>query len=296
MNWYKQKKIAGDLKDIFPDIFSIKKHDIISEEQITEEETINLYRGFDINKNDDIANAFKKTPTGDYILSPKKCEGGVLWFSSDLQINPMQYSGGGDYLLTYPLTIKKHYIKTTYDDGKIHNIAIDNDIDPTKNSKYMDNGNCVYELPDGFYFSYKTQKHIICDKEIEISPSMISEQHVLDNKLNLLREKIAEGIQTILNKQQLNEENFNKHLNIDNTYKAIVNKLIEIIYDNIENIKIIHHYDKHGVIVYSDTEAYYVGIPPYLYKINKGNNLTKMPNAKIEANNIIIEKINREDI
>ena len=32
------------------------------------------------------------------------------------------------------------------------------------------------ELPEGWYFSYKVQKHIVCDTPIVVSPDMINVQ------------------------------------------------------------------------------------------------------------------------
>lgn len=134
--------------------------------------TITLYRNFDANMSEMI-----KDDNGNLILSPKKCEQGVLWFAHSLQSNPQQYyDRGGKYLLTYPLQATYRYLEKVYDDGSTSQEPItEGDIGTDDSSTWAG-----YKLPDGFEFSYKTQKHIICRKDLFIPQNYITEA---DNEL-----------------------------------------------------------------------------------------------------------------
>ncbi|MFA5759954.1 MAG: hypothetical protein WC942_11440 [Clostridia bacterium] len=173
MNWY---KIAQENKEKFSDLFGddffnkeelIKKHNrkIISKEKVSEPITINLYRNFDADMN-----KLEKI-NGNYVLSPEKSEQGVIWFAHDLQSNPQQYyDRGGKYLLIYPLQIQKEYYLITYENGETEKQDIyDGDYGIENSSKWG-----RYILPEGFMFSYKVQKHIICNKKLIVSPEQIS--------------------------------------------------------------------------------------------------------------------------
>jgi len=171
MNWYKK---AQPERDYFEDFFERKnvQRNLTNEEEKTENKTINLYRNFDASMDD-----VDKDPNGNFIFSPRKCEQGVLWFAHDLQSNPKQYyDRGGKYLLTYPLDIQYRYIERTYDNGDVIKEPVSD-----WEAGFEDNSSWAgYNLPEGFKFSYKTQKHIICEKELIAPPGYIKE---VDNEL-----------------------------------------------------------------------------------------------------------------
>jgi len=173
MNWYKKSQYKqNDFEDMFGDDFFGKKNinrNILKEEKKTDNKTINLYRNFDAD-----LNKIKKDKNGNLILSPNKGEQGVIWFAHDLQNNPSQYyDRGAKYLLIYPLDIQYNYIEKTYDNGDIIKEPIyDYDNNFENSSEWAG-----YVLPEGFKFSYKTQKHIICEKELIIPPKYITETY-----------------------------------------------------------------------------------------------------------------------
>ena len=167
MNWYKK---SNNQDDFFSNLKNRKiiKRDLPS----VRTKMINLYRGFNID-----FNKIKKE-NGYYILSPKKCEQGFLWFAHDLQYDVKKYYvGRGEYVLTYPLEIKEHYETVYWDDNSTSESVPKNINDlsqPTENCKYWGK----YELPNGFLFSYKTEKHIVCEIDLKINDSMISKNIV----------------------------------------------------------------------------------------------------------------------
>jgi len=168
MNWYIQAKNDFLPEDVFGDDWEkIKRRKIIKkDEPYYDTITLTLYRGFDADLNN------LKQINGQYVLSPKKSEQGVLWFSQSRNVA----SGRGKYILEYPLEgVKKYKQKIYYDDGSTYEIIPQGILEgcrPTENCKFW----AEYELPDGWLFSYKTEKHIICTKDILVSSSMIRKE------------------------------------------------------------------------------------------------------------------------
>lgn len=162
-----------ELDDLFEEMFNAPTREEVSRERKSEKMTIELLRGLDV----DESSLERK---GDkLILSPAKSEQGVMWFAHRLQgyYDPEEYvTGRGSHVLRYPLETTKHYDLVTYDDGTTTEERPE-DIpypEPTENQSMMcDWGRCL-ELPDGFKFSYKAEKWIICEKELLISPGMLS--------------------------------------------------------------------------------------------------------------------------
>ena len=131
---------------------------------------LKLYRGFDADMN-----KLQKVDNG-YLLSPHKCEQGGLWFTHQMinGYDPLEYiSGRGKYVLTYPLQCKKHTEVIHYDDGSTYEHTpeeISNKSEPTEDCPFY----AGYELPPGWFFSYKMEKFIICKVPITVTPDMIS--------------------------------------------------------------------------------------------------------------------------
>jgi hypothetical protein len=130
---------------------------------------LELYRGFDVNVD-------KLQRRGQYfILSPKKSEQGLIWFTHN-RINgydPKEYvRGRGSHLLVYPLHCIRHLQDEVWSDGYTSNNIPDDIQARTKSTE-----NCRYysgvELPEGWVFSYKHEKFIGCSVEIEITPDML---------------------------------------------------------------------------------------------------------------------------
>lgn len=130
---------------------------------------LDLYRGFDA----DIDNLEKQNDK--YILSPHKGEQHAIWFSQHLK----DAKGRGEWILKYQLKAIKHYQRVYLEDGTHYDKTppdIEVKEDPLENSTIW-NG---IELPDGWLWSYKTQKYIISEKPILITKDMIKK----DNEYN----------------------------------------------------------------------------------------------------------------
>lgn len=126
-------------------------------------ETIVLYRGMDIRLEDFESNQIT--------LSPNKSEQQVIWFSRDIGYATIR---GREYLLTYPLEVVQHYRVVHYKDGYTLEQTPKEIVDKAqywKDCKYNLNG---IELPDGWLWSYKSDKHIVCKKQITVTKDMFS--------------------------------------------------------------------------------------------------------------------------
>ena len=130
---------------------------------------LELYRGFDVNVD-------KLQRRGQYfILSPKKSEQGLIWFTHNLirGYNPKEYvRGRGSHLLVYPLHCKRHLQDVLWSDGETTTKTPDDISARTESTE-----NCRYhmgvELPEGWVFSYKHEKFVGCSIEIEITSDML---------------------------------------------------------------------------------------------------------------------------
>jgi hypothetical protein len=151
-----------DINDVPAEHYKEVKRDPIKATAIT----LTLYRGFDKD-----AKRIKREGKN-YILSPQGGDQNLLWFACPFfQHNALQTATRGRYLLTYPLQAKKYTETIYYADGSSNDHVPDeytgNRLD--NNRIYMG-----YELPEGWYFSYKVEKYIVCEKDLAITPDMIS--------------------------------------------------------------------------------------------------------------------------
>ena len=105
---------------------------------------------------------------GTYTMSPEKSEQGVVWFSHDLNPETLPYAERGAYKLTIPLSVETYKDVITYEDGSTEEVP-SNLGEDTENSR----GWGKYLLPEGFLFSYKSQKFIISENDITFSNNQV---------------------------------------------------------------------------------------------------------------------------
>ncbi len=153
------------------DFLSKPNSKIVSVGQPTKQQkVIQLFRGFSFDPNELEQNG------NEFILSPKKSEQNLIWFAhqfSNIYKNPEEFASGyGDHILTYPLQCVYHSQIVTYDDGTTTQEVpeeIANKSIPTENCSFYRG----FELPKGWFFSYKTEKHIVCDHKIMVKKEWI---------------------------------------------------------------------------------------------------------------------------
>jgi hypothetical protein len=160
---FKKFLIENSFEDMFGSDYSKPPSKTIKvDPPKTEKIVLDLYRGFDAD-----IDSLKKQ--GDkYILSPHKSEQGLIWFSQWLR----DAKGRGEWILKYELSAIKHYQRHHKEDGSYIDITpeeIEQKSNPLENSQIYGG----IELPDGWFWSYKTQKYIVASKPIEITRDMI---------------------------------------------------------------------------------------------------------------------------
>jgi len=168
MTWL--RKIADN--DLLDSLFDKPlPNEIRRDPPATRPMTLTLYRGFDADLDE------LEKVDGGYELSPKRSEQGVLWFTHQMinGYDPIEYvTGRGKYILTYPLECTRQYQRVYYDDGEYRD-----DIPEEIREQTNTMENCRFyggvELPDGWFFSYKTEKFIVCTIPIVVTPDMIKE-------------------------------------------------------------------------------------------------------------------------
>ena len=163
MNWFKASQ-SNTFQDWFgEEMEKEKRRSVVSKDPPSSKNLIiTLYRGFDADLN-------KLKRSGEnYIFSPEKSEQGAIWFSRSINVA----KGRGKYILEYPLNCIKHFQTVHFNDGSAYDDIpkeITEKSNPTENCKFFGG----IELPEGWLFSYKVEKHIICTIPILIKPEMI---------------------------------------------------------------------------------------------------------------------------
>lgn len=148
--------------------------------------TVNCYRGFPYRSLErDLVDR-----DADYIvISPEQAQEGILWFTNDLQkqglelsVSPKEYAesyvGDGGFLLTYPLEATKHYDEIYYGNGETSTEAPDDlleGIPRTGEGPLRHAYGGVYELPDGWKFTWQVEKHIGCEIPLRVDRSMLQQ-------------------------------------------------------------------------------------------------------------------------
>lgn len=156
-------------KDDF-DLSPQQKGEIANKQRSFEKDKLALYHGFNADPQ-----------TFNYKFDPNKSEQGLLWFTHPLirGYNPYEYAANrGDYVLTYPLDVVKHFDVIKYQNGNVEREPPEDLMklaEPTENSRYMTNFDHVIELPQGWFFTYKSEKFIGTSNEITASPQQIKQ-------------------------------------------------------------------------------------------------------------------------
>ncbi len=136
--------------------------------------TLTLYRGFY-----GPLRGLTRLKTGEYVLSASRSDQGVLWFTHQLIGVYKDYIAyarqHGTHLLTYQLECWRHQQIERLADGTTRSVvpdeieALDDTPEDAEGSRFWRG----YEVPAGWFFSYKIERFICCDHELAVSPRMI---------------------------------------------------------------------------------------------------------------------------
>lgn len=157
----------------------------IGKKHVSEPFVLKCYRGFG---EQSLQRDLLSQGPGWFLLSPKKAMEGILWFTHDLQrsrFDPIEYAlskGRGGYLLTYPLQCTRHYIETQLEPHPDY--WNNRDVEPPPElraktqvmggSRYANFWGMIYELPEGWMFTWQVEQHVACRVDLRIAANMLT--------------------------------------------------------------------------------------------------------------------------
>lgn len=170
-----RRQYEKDLADRIAELSKPARKEI-SRNFIKEPHVIMCWRGFDLR-------SFERDVVREVeymLISGSKAKEGMLWFTHSVQpvshFSPKEYAlshaRGDGYLLTYPLRCFRSYDLVKYDDGselrevraKVNSMEL--------NSKAIIDDR-LYELPEGWYFTWQVEKHIGFKGSLKIKEEML---------------------------------------------------------------------------------------------------------------------------
>lgn len=157
----------------FPDVEMINHGKVVDESIETKDIVLTLYRGVithEGGKNPELVEYDKEH----YILKVANFPDKLIWFTRD-----EDFASGyaGSALITYELPVKKHVKVLTYEDGYKENDFYygNKDVKSAYGRGVISAVSTInsplyfgIELPKHWYWSYKDEKHIVCDSDLII--------------------------------------------------------------------------------------------------------------------------------
>jgi hypothetical protein len=129
--------------------------------------TLMLYRGFFGG-----VRPFLRVGGDSYVISPESFQQNVLWFTHPLIHGYDDYLDyarvHGTYLLTLPLLCWQHQQREVLNDGSRRSIipaeiqGLDTTPEGAEGSRFW----CGIEVPEGWFFSYKIERFLCCEREL----------------------------------------------------------------------------------------------------------------------------------
>ena len=156
----------------FPDVETINHGKVVDESIETKDMVLTLYRGVKTHEGGENPELIDK---GDkYLLKVSNYPDELIWFTRD-----EDFANGyaGLALITYELPVVKHIKVLTYEDGFKENDFYYGNKDVKSaygrgiiSAVSTSNSPLYYgiELPKHWYWSYKDEKHIVCDSDLLI--------------------------------------------------------------------------------------------------------------------------------
>lgn len=121
----------------------------------------------------------------------------------------------------------------------------------------------------------------------------------LKDELETLRPALAEAAQKVVDEWQPDEDGFDEDYGGGGVCDDVASAMSEVI-GGLEGVEITeggHDGDDHAwLVVYDDTDAYSVDIPPGVYETGGGYSWRKIEGARISPEDVVIEPVRRSDV
>lgn len=122
----------------------------------------------------------------------------------------------------------------------------------------------------------------------------------LFERLDKLRPEIARAAQEVLDGWEQDEDGYSEDFGGGGACDAISSAIATIVYNAIEGVELVdggHDGDDHAWnVVYDDSEAYSVDIPPHVYETGGGYSWQKVDGATVSPDDVVIEPVRRSDV
>lgn len=121
----------------------------------------------------------------------------------------------------------------------------------------------------------------------------------LESHLKKLRPNLAEAAQTVIDGWVQDDEGYDDIFGSGGACDAVAQAMTSVIVERLgEDVSVTdggHDGDDHAyIIVYDATEAFAVDVPPEVYETGGGYQWRKIKDAKVSANDITIQPVDRQ--
>jgi hypothetical protein len=122
----------------------------------------------------------------------------------------------------------------------------------------------------------------------------------LESRLDAIRSEIANAAQSVYNDWSPDSDDYDDDYGSGGICDEILKQITSVVYNKIDDVEVTeggHDGDDHAyAIVYNDSEAVVVDIPPDVYETGGGYSWKKRPDVRIDASDVVIHPINRSDL
>jgi hypothetical protein len=120
----------------------------------------------------------------------------------------------------------------------------------------------------------------------------------LKSRLESLRPRLASVAQAVINEWEQDEDGIDEKFGAGGPCDTIANEMASVLAQSgIDVTEGGHDGDDHAyLIAYDDDEAFVVDIPPGAYETGGGYRWRKLPNVRLQEDDVVVERISRSDI
>lgn len=122
----------------------------------------------------------------------------------------------------------------------------------------------------------------------------------LRKALESLRPRLAEAAQAVIDAWEQDAEGWDEEYGEGGPCDDVASALSEAVYNAIPGVEVVdggHDGDDHAyIIVYDESDAFAVDVPPHVYESGGGYSWQKLEGASVTADDVIIEPVDRRHV
>ena len=113
-----------------------------------------------------------------------------------------------------------------------------------------------------------------------------------------VRPKLAQAAQAVIDAWEQDEDGYDEEFGTGGACDAVAQAMSEVVGSSIPGAEVTDGgqdgNDHAFIIVYDETEAWAVDIPPSVYETGGGYNWRKIPDARVDPDDVVVWKVDRE--